>query len=124
MRLLKSSFKNRIESYQITNDDEGELAPDSMLENMKNILTSKLLEILNKRGAFKFNVELFGEYVKPKGTTIEIKSFQTKMRLIHTVDELTKYLSSQSSEILTKMSEFQERDSGWALIRLLHLEVN
>ncbi|KAJ8979952.1 hypothetical protein NQ317_001537 [Molorchus minor] len=55
---------------------------------------------------------------------VSIKSFHTKMEVILDISQLRKAYQNQRDRILTKMDEFQMRDSGWALIRILHLEIN
>ncbi|XP_055371967.1 uncharacterized protein LOC129605956 [Condylostylus longicornis] len=78
--------------------------------------------------------ELFCKYVKPQtlndgddGSSCpetDIKSFMTRMKLINLERDIENFLIEDNDRIQKLMDEFQERDSGWALSDILHLEVN
>lgn len=59
--------------------------------------------------------------------TIDLKSHQTKMTIMSstaTVDDISKAFADHCDLLLKKMSEFQERDSGWTLVEVAHLDIN
>lgn len=62
--------------------------------------------------------------VKEHATTVEIKSFQTKMTMVTMASNFIAYFNYHKDEILDKMSEFEERDSGWTLTRIIRVELN
>ena len=124
VKLIKSAYKNRIATSQIVNKDERELSPTEVLENLRPVIISKLRNFLFFKVPIKYNIELFGKYIKLPLDRTETKSFQTKMSALHTEHELMESFSNHLQEILTKMSEFQERDSGWALSYIRHFEIN
>ena len=87
--------------------------------------------MIKKYESIKFNLELFCEYMLIKddedNCMIEIKSHQTKMNILitySTSNDILNTYNEQCDVIIKKMSEFQERDSGWALIEILRLEIN
>lgn len=86
----------------------------------------ELTNQLEKHTAIKCNLELFSEYAKLTGDheEIAIKSFNTKMATLLDAQQLEPFYDTTKDEILNKMATFQERDSGWALIGILHLELN
>jgi len=53
-----------------------------------------------------------------------MKSFNSKMNIINQLNQLPPTYEKMSDIICKKCDEFQERDSGWSLIRILHLEIN
>ena len=100
------------------------MSPRKVLENLRPLILSKLRDALFSKNPIKYNIELFGEYIKSPLERIEMKSFQTKMQAVHTGHELMESFSLHSQDILTKMSEFQEKDSGWALLCIRHIKIN
>jgi len=72
----------------------------------------------------KLNFELIAEYIlfKDEYEEITMKSFQTKMTIMNKNSDLERIFHTM--EIICKTREFQERDSGWSLIKLIQLENN
>lgn len=136
LKCMKSSFSNRIATYLIENENENELIPDSFLASIREKVIRLLCNHIQKHENIKFNIELFAEYILIKedddvgvgnSSMIDIKSHQTKMIILgmySTRDHILNIYNEQCDVIVKKMSEFQERDSGWTLIRIMHLEVN
>jgi len=54
----------------------------------------------------------------------DIKSINTKNREIYRYTDLREWYEQHIEPTLTSLEEFQERDSGWALSRILNLVVN
>lgn len=132
LKVVKSALKERIESVVYENKDEWLLDCKEFFESSKEIILSTLVSMLEKHVSYKYNVELFCEYVKmlkksdneDDDLEISIKSFQTKMSTILNKDDLTSSYELKTGCIATKMEEFQEKDSGWSLIKICHLEIN
>jgi len=53
-----------------------------------------------------------------------MKSFQSKMSIMNKDSGLECIFHEHTMEIISKTQEFQERDSGWSLIKLIRLEMN
>jgi len=53
-----------------------------------------------------------------------MKSFQSKMRIMNKDSDLENIFHEHTMEIISKTQEFQKRDSGWSLIKLIRLEMN
>lgn len=77
-----------------------------------------------KLASFKYNLELIGEHAKfsendDVNTQIDKKSVRTKMIVAELDDDISSSLKSHKYEIQKKISEFQERDSRWTLLRIV-----
>lgn len=124
---IRCAFKNRLLSGRITNT-VGYIDPRTFLEACKMLLILTIGEFfLEYRSAVKVNVELACEYVVKKGleeTVVDIY-FVTQMSPLTISEDFSEWFSQNVLEpILRKMSEFQERESGKALKRMLHLQVS
>lgn len=131
LKCIKSSFNNHIVSYLIENVNKTELIPENFLAVIREKVIRLLCKHIQKHGNIKFNMELFGEYTLIKededSCTIDVKSHQTKMIILgmySTREDILDIYNEQCNVIVKKMSEFQERDSGWILIQITRLEVN
>jgi len=62
--------------------------------------------------------------LKDKSEEIEMKSFQSKMTIMNKDSDLECIFREHTMEIISKTQEFQERDSGWSLIKLIQLDMN
>lgn len=124
---ISSAFRSRIASYRV-------LAPNTELDQIRPpahfllTLRKHVKQLLNARlDAFdtvKVNLELFAEFTLPKNETCEIKSFATRNIIVHKNYDFSEMFSKCILDICQKMETFQERDSGWSLLRNLYLEVN
>ena len=126
---INSAFKTRVVTLSVINPDEGCLLPEVFLKEASHALKKKFIHFLRKHNSLKFNIELYGLYAKPnledlENTPIEVKFFQTKMKEIYDIEEYDELFSNKIENILKKMEEFQERDSGWTLVQLNKIELN
>lgn len=131
LKCIKSVFNNRIITYLIENSNETDLIPENFLYTIRGNVIELLYNVTQEYSSVKFNIELFCEYMLVKEDhdtcTIEVKSHQTKMVILSistTSDDIIDLYNEQCNNIIKKMSEFQERDSGWSLIKISHLEIN
>jgi len=62
---------------------------------------------------------LFAEYIlfKDESEEIEMKSVQSKMTMMNKDSDLECIFHEHTMERISKSQEFQERDSGWSLIK-------
>nr|XP_032289060.1 uncharacterized protein LOC116649904 [Drosophila virilis] len=131
LRCIRSAFKNRIEAYVIENPNKYCLNITTFFQLINKQVYELLRDALQKHINIKFNFELYCNYVLIKESEdyykTDLKSHQTKMQILHaTMDdrELNGIINELYDYIKNEMSEFQERDSGWSLSEIAHLEVN
>lgn len=125
VKLKSSDFMERIEVYTYTSKepslDIGEFFATAEADIL-NILNESLIKHIN----FKFNFELECLYIKDSGDLLKVETMThvTKMKPVTRSDLLDNIYKEKVEDIKTKMSEFQERDSGWALYRISILNIN
>lgn len=127
VRKTASAFKNRIVSLQFENMDEKCLFPEEFMRKAWYPLKEQVELYTAKYDALKFNIELFALYLKLSGdehAVLEEKSFKTKMIVINYNDKFDEIFLNKQGKLCKEMEEFQERDSGWTLIKLLRLQMN
>lgn len=119
---VDSCFNGRLRTGAIINLNIKD--PKIFLEKAFKSFSIKINTEL-KKSLLKVNVTFFGNFIKPQNGETDIKHFSTKN---YTIDKNTNlkawYIEHVKDKILTKLEEFQERDSGWALYEILHLKVN
>ncbi|XP_050505444.1 uncharacterized protein LOC126883817 [Diabrotica virgifera virgifera] len=120
---LSSSFKNRISSYRLTSSKHHTDHLEFFNEIEGNVL-SLLHNYLHEFKVIKVNVELYSMYTIPEKDTYDLKSFNTQNQIITISTNLKQAYQDFISEILPKVSEIQEKDSGWSLLQIQSLEVN
>nr|CAI5858935.1 unnamed protein product [Callosobruchus analis] len=104
---LESCFESRVRTGAIVNLNIKD--PVEFFTRAKN---EKELQ----RSLLKVNVIFLAKFIKPTSEEEDIKHFQTKNRVIdHNTDLDVHYDNHIQNNILTKLEEFQERDSGWSL---------
>ncbi|XP_077282310.1 uncharacterized protein LOC143908499 [Temnothorax americanus] len=78
---------------------------------------------MTRHGCLKINVIFNGEFVADVKT--DVKSIATRNEQLLPGSDLGEWYDRHVRDaILTRLDEFQERDSGWALSRILNLMVN
>ncbi|XP_072400352.1 uncharacterized protein [Diabrotica undecimpunctata] len=120
---LSSAFKNRIGSYRLSSNKHHTDYLEFFSEIEGNVL--KLLHnYLHKFKVLKVNFELYSMYTIPEKDTYDLKSFNTKNQIITISTNLKQAYQDFIREILPKVSEIQEKESGWSLLQIQSLEVN
>ncbi|XP_072400401.1 uncharacterized protein [Diabrotica undecimpunctata] len=120
---LSSAFKNRIGSYRLSSNKHHTDHLEFFSEIEGNVL--KLLHnYLHKFKVLKVNFELYSMYTIPEKDTYDLKSFNTKNQIITISTNLKQAYQDFIREILPKVSEIQEKESGWSLLQIQSLEVN
>jgi hypothetical protein len=123
-----TSFRNRVCQYEIQNSDDV-LLPRLFFEKIKETVVLILRYTLNQHHQVKFNFALSCIYLKPSKAQSDLpigKEFihSTKMTDLLQEFDMEDRILQHLSELNSKMDEFQERDSGWALFKINFLEVN
>lgn len=127
LKVRNSDFSERIEIYTFTNERDGVTIPEEFFMDIEEIITNLLNECLAKHILYKFNMELMCEYVRMgEGEDMTMGSIGhiSKMRMVTIDQDIVELYKSQCIELCTKMSEFQERDSGWTLVNIKFIEIN
>lgn len=119
--LIKSSFKQRVASYKIVGPENADIPV--FLEQVKTKSCSLIRSVLQKFSSIKVQFELFGQYLNFKEKS-ELKSFNTKYVIVTEDTDIESVFEQLSAIIKTKSEEFQEKDSGYALNSVSHLEIN
>ena len=120
-REIDAAFESRMSTGAVVNVDY--IEPRRFLEDARKIVLKRVRDAVERHGSAKVNTAFNGEFM----TNIErdIKSINTKNREIYRYTDLHEWYEQHIIEpTLTSLEEFQERDSGWALSRILNLVVN
>lgn len=122
---IKSAFRNRLETYRIsavTEKDQSSLQAffDSLRIRVKLLLD----QAIKNHKCVKVNFELFALFLLFKNDAQEIKSFGVKNSLLFSNYDFDTFFDDIVNRLLKKSCEFQERDSGWTLLSISHLEIN
>uniref|UniRef100_A0A6P7GBU6 Uncharacterized protein LOC114335715 n=1 Tax=Diabrotica virgifera virgifera TaxID=50390 RepID=A0A6P7GBU6_DIAVI len=119
---LESCFKSRIKTGMIVNLKFKE--PKTFLEKAFRSFSIQVRK--NLLSCFlKVNFVFYAIYIKPQNGETSVKHFSTKNAIIDQNTNLKDwYKINCIDRILKKLDEFQERDSGWALSKILNLKVH
>ncbi|KYM95371.1 hypothetical protein ALC62_13985, partial [Cyphomyrmex costatus] len=97
--------------------------PRRFLEDASEIVLERVQCVLQRYDSIKINTVFNGEFVA--GDKRANKSIATRnYEIYRCTDQREWYVSRVVEPILASLEEFQERDSGWALSRILNLNVN
>lgn len=131
---LDIAFGTRIVGYRIYNDNEANLNYNNFLngEHVLSNLSSILTSYVRLHSAVKFNLMLYGQYVKqsvnPDGEEGEIEQknavFQSSMTPLFQSDNILDVVLPLFEILIGQTDEFTTKGSGWALSKILYLEVH
>ncbi|XP_072758650.1 uncharacterized protein [Anoplolepis gracilipes] len=120
-REIDTAFESRILTGAVINYNH--IEPRQFLEDASDIVLEHVRDVMQKHNSVKVNTVFNGEFVA--GDKHANKSINTRnCELLHTSDLREWYERRVVEPILASLEEFQERDSGWALSRILNLTVN
>ncbi|CAH1106179.1 unnamed protein product [Psylliodes chrysocephalus] len=121
----ESAFESRIISGVITNLKHKD--PKAFLIDAKAIFKHRIQTVLRKDAAVKINTVFAGEFEIVKGDSVlnKNKYFTTSNSPIYRDTNLDVWFDMKViNPIIIELEEFQERDSGWALKKIMNLGVN
>lgn len=119
---VESCFKSRIRSGIIVNFTVKD--PQEFLTKCFKSFSIKIKQEL-KKSILKVNTVLYANFIKTTDGVTDIKHFNTSNNIIDRNTKLKNWFTDNVVNIvLSKMEEFQERDSCWALYEIYHLKVN
>ncbi|XP_072743627.1 uncharacterized protein [Anoplolepis gracilipes] len=122
-REIDTAFKSRILTSAVINYNH--IEPRQFLEDASDIVFKHVRNIIQKHNSVKVNTVFNGEFVtgdKRANHSISTRNFE-----LFTSDtfDLPKWYKQRIVEpTLASLEEFQERENGWALLRILNLTVN
>jgi len=120
-REIDTAFKNRITTGAVINFKH--IEPRQFLEDAKDIVLERVRSVMQEHDNIKINTVFNGEFVT--GDKRANKSITTRNYELFRSSDLQEWYDSRVVEsILTSLEEFQERDSGWALSRIINLLIN
>ncbi|XP_067211984.1 uncharacterized protein [Linepithema humile] len=118
---IETAFRNRVLTGAIINQNY--IDPHEFLKNVRNTVIERIQAVMVEHNSVKINTAFNGEFVA--GDKTAVKTIATKnCELFPTSDLQEWYTRHVVDTILTSLEEFQERDSGWTLSRILNLTVN
>ncbi|XP_067208470.1 uncharacterized protein, partial [Linepithema humile] len=118
---IETAFRNRVLTGAIINQNY--IDPREFLKNVRNTVIERIQGVMVEHNSVKINTAFNGEFVA--GDKTAVKTIATKnCELFPTSDLQEWYTRHVEDDILAALEEFQERDSGWALSRILNLTVN
>lgn len=123
IKLIQSAFKSRLASYRLT-PSQSFIDVESFMTNLKEKILQLVEQQCKRYRSVKLNCELFGLFYLDSKEVSDIKSFNTKNQVITVGTDLYEIFDVLTGNFNQKVSEFQERDSGWILIELLYIDVN
>ncbi|XP_077272151.1 uncharacterized protein LOC143902842 [Temnothorax americanus] len=120
-REIDAAFKWRVLTGAVININY--IKPRKFLEDAEVIVLDRVRNVVQRHASVKINTVFNGEFVT--GDKRANKSVSMGNReLFHASDLREWYERHVIEPTLSRLEEFQERDSGWALSRILNLTVN
>ena len=120
-REIDTAFDNRILTGAVINHKHIELR--QFLEDASGIVLENVRKVMERHINVKVNTVFNGEFVA--GDKHANKSINTRNYELFQTSDLHEWYERRVVEpTLASLEEFQERDSGWALSRILDLTVN
>lgn len=108
---LASAFGQKCEIYRVS-----EPGHHVDLYEFAYLIKEKVIALIDAKcevfGSIKVNLECVGLYFLTNKENVEIKTFNTKNKVITVGSDVYEKYAEYIDEIFNKMSEFQERDSG------------
>lgn len=92
--------------------------------NIKPFFIDILENEINKHNAIKINCELFGSYILASHDIRDIKSHITKNKILQLSTDLNEFFKDTMDNLRIMVEEFTTKQSGWAIEKLLFLEIN
>ncbi|XP_077260494.1 uncharacterized protein LOC143896465 [Temnothorax americanus] len=120
-REIDAAFEWRVLTGAVININY--IEPRKFLEDAEVIVLDRVRNVMQRHASVKINTVFNGEFVT--GDKRANKSVSTGNRELFRASDLREWYELHVIEpTLSRLEEFQERDSGWALSRILNLTVN
>ncbi|XP_077255143.1 uncharacterized protein LOC143893522 [Temnothorax americanus] len=120
-REIDAAFEWRVLTSAVININY--IEPRKFLEDAEVIVLDRVRNVVQRHASVKINTVFNGEFVT--GDKRANKSVSTGNRELFRASDLREWYELHVIEpTLSRLEKFQERDSGWALSRILNLTVN
>ncbi|XP_041447873.1 uncharacterized protein LOC121403883 [Drosophila obscura] len=123
---LASNSKFPIKSYRVQSSKSNRIDLKDFYNDCKNDIINLLNCCLSEYRAVKFNLKVYGLYVKQtddETLTETMKHFITSYKPIYEQEFIDEHLNNALENLITLSSEFQEKDSGWAIKNFKYFEL-
>ena len=118
---IETAFNNRVLTGVVLNSNY--IEPRQFLDDARDIVLDRIRDNLQRHICLKVNTIFNGEFVADAKRSA--KSITTKNHELFDTSDLREWYDKHvTDDTLAALEEFQERDSGWALSRILNLIVN
>ncbi|EZA62617.1 hypothetical protein X777_07431 [Ooceraea biroi] len=118
---VETAFGNRVLTGAVVNDSHVE--PRRFLEDARDVVIERVRGSLATLNGVKVNTAFNAEFVAGEKTVM--KTIATRNHGLLPTSDLREWYDKYVIEIiLASLDEFQERDSGWSLSKVLNLTVN
>lgn len=118
---IETAFTNRVLTGVVLNSSY--IEPQRFLGDARDIVLERIRDYLRRHNCLKVNTIFNGEFVTDADRSV--KSIATKNHELLASSDLREWYNAYVLDAtLAALEEFQERDSGWALSRILNLTVN
>lgn len=108
---VNSAFKCRISSYRFTSTRH-HIDHHEFFEEIKEKVFSVISSHIKQFRALKIHFELFSMYIIPEKDIFDLKSFNTKNKIVTISTDLPEIYNEFIRDIMEKASHMQEKDSG------------
>ncbi|KYN05958.1 hypothetical protein ALC62_03104 [Cyphomyrmex costatus] len=120
-REIDAAFVNRVLTGAVINSRH--IEPRQFLEDAESVVLERVRGAIDTHGSVKVNTAFNGEFVA--GDKRTVMGINGKNCELYRCTDLREWYASRVIEpTLASLDEHQERDSGWALSRILNLTVN
>lgn len=128
VQLIDTAFGNRLKTFRITSNVNETIlefeTPEVFLEGIKETITSLINDCVKEQKAVKVNFLLHADFIQQSKNLHNSFDFQTQNHIFCTGTILENDFAPVISEICSKISNFERKDSGWSLIKIKHIDVN
>ncbi|XP_023312384.1 uncharacterized protein LOC111692563 [Anoplophora glabripennis] len=93
-------------------------------DEVKAKIISLLEDIIRVHKSIKVNMETFANYILQTRETSDVKAFNSCNRIIDESLDISDIYKDFVDTMTSQTSEFEEKDSGWAIEEILYVEVN
>ncbi|XP_047990712.1 uncharacterized protein LOC125229815 [Leguminivora glycinivorella] len=126
VKLIENAFKNRVATYRVLFEENihQPYVPEVILQDNKRKVFALLDRSLANHFALKVNFILNADFTQECKHINNTFDFQLSNNIIDSGSNKDDIFEIVVQDILTKLSNFQRKDSGWSLVKFNYLDVN
>ncbi|QKS69559.1 hypothetical protein 1 [Drosophila-associated adintovirus 1] len=124
--LISTDTKFPVETYRIFNDNSIVIVLRDFYMQIKSHIMSLIEMSMCKYISIKLSLKLYGTYIKQTddGTNVEaVKHFSSPYHTLYDLETAHELIESIIEYLSNSCSEFQEKDSGWAIKTFNHCDM-